>query len=438
MADHPDVYLYSFVPGIRTNELQQAFNDEQKFSESIDSYRWDEPAVVSVFLLSFDEHNIHGAAVGRRHGEAATGMHKVYFAGPYAHPVSAISWQEILLRIPAEFQHLFPRLTAGGGLTPELWLPLLEAISSVDADFARGITQLDASVRSLGLRQGPKHIRQQLDQLGFSLDTALGTEARRTVLRATASNIDWQQVEAGSSVLAALRQSDRYVERASIEHDKDIFPGLSRISGLRALGGGAVFANKRGDLLFTLVVDKTQVETHTGSDLIYYDEDAGSAVLIQYKEMRRHSPKSEPCYYPNSDNSFEGELASLRAFADRFECDSGDLDPWSLRLHRAPAFFKFCDPPDTITLGNGDLIKGMYISTDHWLTVAQNARGPNDGVRIDRTTVQRQLPTTMMIELIKGRWLGTRRVPFEQLLSYIEERIENERTLLLAKQKRAS
>lgn len=417
----------------RSQEMQRLLSRRETFTDGLDETHWSSIEATSVYFLSFDGRHLAAAVIGRRKGYSATKLRQVEFEPPFMFPSRPLQWSHIRSLLPARTQvhlHVEP---PGGRIPPKTWEDFLRVVHQVDDAFAMSVEQMTAMTQGrVGIREADPRLRHEMDSVGIAAEISLGSRARREILRSASASLTSDHKAGTVSFLDAIRGTAYRVEGASITNDARFFPGFEQVQFHDNFGGFASFENKFGERLHVVVLDRTCGEKKTGADLVYYSESYNSAMFVQYKELRSESEGGKPCYRP--DKQFEKQLDSLRRVSRDLMATppTAKMPTTALRLHGCPAFIKLCYPPETVALAQGDLVQGMYISVEHWSTIANAARGPLDAVRLDQDTVERKLSTTTFCELVKAGWIGSRPIEGQTLAAYINRSLQQNHSVVLA------
>jgi hypothetical protein len=199
-------------------------------------------------------------------------------------------------------------------------------------------------------------------------------------------------------------------ETRMINHDADHFrdwfvrdpdplvPGV-KIAVEPALEVASFRSGKSELLIYN--ANNGHAEDITGVDLIYYNVHERCFVMVQYKKFKIEI--DGPVVRP--DNRLNSQLARMRDIDD--QCKPG-ADALDIRLHPKPCFLKLCMKEDP-AVDSLDMIKGFYLSREHFETVLNSpaGRGPRGGKRIGAMTSPRHLDNEMFTRLLAYGWIGS-------------------------------
>jgi hypothetical protein len=260
-------------------------------------------------------------------------------------------------------------------------------------------------------------LNQERDGLGLLLGLA---GVGRQVLRS------WSSSQAGIPFLDGLPERS-IMEDHLIVHDTERFGSwLPRETGHVAWRSFTDGRNK----IFVMNANRTAVEHTLGVDVVYWNEQRSSFVLVQYKKMRRES--DEPAgpthleYRP--DHNLSGELERMRQVDAQCRPQPGDF-----RLLSTPCWFKLCDPSGHVG-DPTDLIKGMYFAREHFEELMQTCRGPRGGTVITYENSTRHLSNTLFIELVRDGWIGSSGSASDQIRDLVRESISTGHAVLFGAQ----
>ena len=248
----------------------------------------------------------------------------------------------------------------------------------------------------------PDVISFERDAIATALDVFGGSALRRNIISDSAA-------VGTAPFITRLKHKDvQQIEDQMISHDTINFPGLKSLSSCMV---GAVQLNLNSGTLTVLNANRTSIEKTLGVDLIYYNHDRASFVLIQYKRL---TGKKEPVYRPNLDSNLEKELVRMRAFTTTRNSVTDDY--LNYRLNDNPFFLKLCkaqSPGDW----NGRMLHGMYFPVEMWdlLMKSDFIKGPKGGQRVGFESAPRRLSNSEFTRLLSRGWIGTNAIDTERL-----------------------
>jgi hypothetical protein len=144
------------------------------------------------------------------------------------------------------------------------------------------------------------------------------------------------------------------IEDRLIEHDASIFSNW-KIDG--SLTGQYQF-RKSNELLTIINVNRSTVEKALGVDLLYYNHEFNSFVMVQYKTFQKET--NSHVYRP--DNQFYKDIDRMNQAKRHIENKIASTEK-EYRLNADNFYFKFCY--ETKLGYDNDLLPGMYFPLEH-------------------------------------------------------------------------
>jgi hypothetical protein len=182
--------------------------------------------------------------------------------------------------------------------------------------------------------------------------------------------------------------------------------------------------------IFVTNANRTAVEHTLGVDVVYWNEQRSSFVLVQYKKMLRQQNESRGLthleYRP--DRNLGDELKRMRQVDAQCAPHAEDF-----RLLSMPCWLKLCDPSSRVG-DPADLIKGMYFAREHFEELMRTCRGPRGGTVITYENSTRHLSNSLFIELVQDGWIGSSGSASDQIRDLIRESISTRHSVLLGVQ----
>jgi len=389
-------FAITFEPA-RTQWIAERLTPDAEISESFSAIDWKFERRELVFLvLHHDPASISAMALMERmHGSGGSGKLKmrlskiITFDDPIAeHELkldrfsSIVSTPETLNRIDLKN-----------------WKILIEKIPKLRPDYAELIDQLiryrKTELRLLGQSDRVARLNEQRDGLGLALDIAQFD--RSAILK----GIKIEKADKANSILELL-DTIPIQERDLLEHDARIFKLLLGEQPYHS----AIFSNGADRSVRVHVVDKTNIETVLGIDLIIYSTCFENFLLLQYKKMHRGVNSWTYPITPSSNlNSQLALMASFRSAA----ASSAPSQPtiWSYRLNDNPFYFKFCEQfrPNA---RDDSLIPGITMCETHLNEfLSLPVPHPNGHLSVGYHNCPRYLNNTEFIQLARVGWIGS-------------------------------
>lgn len=241
---------------------------------------------------------------------------------------------------------------------------------------------------------------------------------------------DYNSLERVDSYLDGIQQI-KSREDSLIINDLMNFPGFELIKNTKY--SSAVF-RKNETILTILMANRLPLEELTGTDLIYFNEDLKSFIMVQYKMLERENG-SYVFRLPNSQISEEISRMDSILITINNKYDNGSIKDY--RINENPFFIKFCPRfdfrPDDIGLS-----KGWYLPLDYFKRLQNDLSiiGKNGGKKIDYSNVGRYLDNTSFKAIIENGWIGTNSNQSELLQNIIKYILENGKSAVIAIRKK--
>jgi len=412
-------FILGFEPA-RTDTIEEYLANGFPVSESFSSQDWNLQYREMIYLArQGDRPCLFGAAVLQKRGAGGgtkrvnlRSVKTILFDSPiYAEEAgraetleASISTSDNVIRFDAlGWREL-------GSLVRTLRPHYAEAIDDLVSERTRprGQVQLDARTSRLS---------EERDALGLALDIA-GLD-RRAIFRSNASG----GIATARSILDIV-DAQPIAERSLIESD-----GNALTRALRASMKTATFKDERGRGVRAFVLDSTPLETATGVDLLLYQEQYGSFLLLQYKAMEHDAANRTWAYKINGTNLMS-QLDLMTKVREALPIGS----PRSLRdirLNQDPFYFKFCERRALEPTDEG-LAAGLTMSAQ---TLERFLEMPESTVRsslsVGYENCARYLNNSEFVALARGGWLGSQGATTDAIAKIIEAR-EGGRIAILA------
>lgn len=382
----------------RTDRIESSLHVNGEAAESFSSVDWEFERKEVVFLFRAQETpSLFAAALMQRmRGSGGTGKLKMRLSDPvfFEPEISESELRSIL--------NITDSLSTSGDLrrlSSDDWGKLVDTIKSCRSNKAREldilIAKREQERRLIGEDRRIARLTEQRDAIGLCLD--IGGLNRKEILRTA-------KVENAPHALSMLDLLDnqKIAERSLVEHDKRILE-LSLTEKFK----GAHFSAAEGREVRVYVTDQTPLETVLGVDLLIYQVQYDSFILIQYKAMDMHgSGPSKWRYYVEANlNNQLAAMARVRTAIKSVSPVPPQLN--SFRLNPDPFYFKFCERtrPDASdeSLVRGITLGGMHL--EEFLGLPE-ALDDNGKARIGYDNCSRYFNNTELVMLAQGGWIG--------------------------------
>jgi hypothetical protein len=392
-------------------ETEDTFTDVVSYGEARDR---------QLALLCFEDGVVSALAVMVR-GNAVASYKRVVRFSSVSKLDPAVRTVDLLAAMsPALAKTLRSAFEAGGVIDPRPFTAVLEALESVASGVDETIAEL---VPLLGVRlgriSGPQEvIGFERDAVGIALDLAGLERLRPSVLRS------WRGPRARAPFLEGL-ESRRFNEDHMIAYDMQVF------------GDWAVeenhdpqivsFSDGRRQVTITSA-HRTDVETSTGADLIYYSHDWKAYVLVQYKRME-HTSRDGWHLRPSRAGRLPEELARLKQLP-RDAATATNAD--AFRLSDEPAYLKLCRQLH-LNAGEGRLADGIYLPVSFYELLISESRGPRGGKRLTLEGLrERWLTNRVFVEMVGRGLIGSRNADTAAITEQIKAALNGGRSVTLA------
>lgn len=361
-------------------------------------------AVEAIAIGSF-RRSVQVTSFDRRY--EISGISLLRYPVPLEHAIQRVS--------PQIKPHLTPALTAKTALPDGTSAAVIAALSELTSDAASLIERASGHPTSTSEATAARRtlLAEEKDSLGLiaeisGLGRRLGDPGRRLMIPA-------EEVDTGRTLLESLRYND---EDSLIERDMERFDGMLG-QRARRTARGMLIPLQNGGRLTVLNTNRTELETTTGSDLIYYHADRHSGILVQYKRMTLRDGKW----------AYRGD-AQLAAQLDRMRKLHPSQNPDTVadyRLSTQPNYLKIVRPSDYDGQST-ELMKGLYLPlnlVDLMLKSPADTTkgGKNLCITWDddhRWPTQRHLNNTDFTQLFRDGWIGSCGTTSDQIRTWLE------------------
>lgn len=388
-------FILGFEPE-RTETIEEYLANKWSVSESFSSQDWNLQSREMVYLARREPRpEIFGAALMLRRGRGGgTKRIKMLFAESvlFEKPISSdeAANGERLGQIISTADNL-KRYRAGP------WIELTHLVKTLRPTYADSLEQLAqlrvASNRLATADDRGTRLSEERDAFGLALDIA-GLN-RREILRATSV----ERLNTAESILELI-DARPIAERSLIESDSAALE-----IALQSAFRNAKFKDDRGREVRAYVLDSTPLETATGVDLLLYQEQFGSFLLLQYKAMEKEDVVPGWSYSVDGTN-LPSQLETMKRIRSILPFESPRLLEHQ-RLSDEPFYFKFCERRFPVA-GDDSLVAGITMSAphlDHFLTLPE-ARVEGHGRRVGYENCPRYLNNSEFVALARAGWIG--------------------------------
>ncbi|WP_340537877.1 hypothetical protein [Nocardioides sp. GXZ039] len=339
-----------------------------------------------------------------------------------------IPWADMRPAIGAAAQRHLTTAVGAYVVPPRAGEALVAALGALSDEATSTIAELLDLRRDFSADRSPPDGQlheEQRDALALALEVA-GFDSS-TVL-------DDEEPVGGSTYLEGLyeraQQGAVASEASIIRHDAHAFeewvPGEARILDAVEFQDPDDPARR----LVTLYADKENMETVTGTDLVYYRVHQPGWVLVQYKRMSRNKKAAggeQWIYRP--DEQLDEEIERMRRVPASVLGPSAD--DW--RLNAEPFWVKLVADDKARPL-NRRLLPGMYFPLSYFERLLADPRilGPRGGRALGWHNSGRRIDNTHFTVLLRDGWIGSSGATTAQVAALVEAALLGDRTATVA------
>ena len=329
---------------------------------------------------------------------------------------------ELLAAIPEKAASTVGTLDGERGLwfPPEARKELLAALGARRPGIVPALEELWARINAKDpLAPGTRiqKLALQRDAIGLSLDIAGMSDLRRQTFRRT----PFRPTEDPSASFIDMMDNLLPQERALIEHDRSMLEQTVAIGKYKTMDFSSGNRNLR-----VWTVDRGDIEKYTGVDLVLYNHDYKSLLLVQYKCMTKQHLGREETWTCRPDDQFHLQLDRMKntvARIEGFEASSPKLE--DTRLGDGALYFKLCKKLP-LSQQDGELADGMFMDVDFVdkFLKSPEAQGPRGGSLISYENCERYLNNSLFCALARDGWIGTSgltEAQMKELVGYVTE-----------------
>lgn len=423
-------------------------NDDEgtSFSDALSVPDW-EMKQLQVVLLSFSGTTIDYICLAKKGSRVATAKSRVEFYDLVE--LDSVKTSEIEEKLGNQKKLIFVKSSSGqGGRIPNrTWISTLEILKELriykKSEIERLTSLKSVSKYTFGGAYADQ-LTQEREALGAALDIFSGSNAlRKQVLSSWAPNIESVKDLDGINLTATLSINDvkqssfiagissRHLqEESALQHDLVNWQGES--ATFHEIGVSSFQQGSR--ILDVVYANRNSLEHTLGIDLIYYNHEFHSFILVQYKLMKDNSDTDG--YYYRPDAQLDKELARMNTFLEKNHTDSEINSHEQYRLNSDGFLFKMV-PCRGIQAASSQLISGMYITREYmqFLLGVAGPKGKNGGRIISFKNAPRYLTNTEFSSSVNRGWIGSKMHQSDILEKVVKNFLETGRALIIAVEK---
>ncbi|HDZ45394.1 hypothetical protein LCGC14_0193190 [marine sediment metagenome] len=424
-------------------DLIKGDNEGANFSDALSVPDW-EMKQLQVVLLSFSGTTIDYICLAKKGSRVATAKSRVEFYDLVE--LDNVKLSEIEEKLGVQKKLVFVKSSSGqGGRIPtKTWVATLEILKELrtykKSEIERLISLKSVSKYTFGGGYADQ-LSQEREALGAALDIFSGSNIlRKEVLSSWAPNIEDVKDLDDGDLTATLSINDmqkssfisgiasRHIqEESALQHDLVNWEGES--AQFHEMG---VSSFQQGSRILDIVyANKNSLEHTLGVDLIYYNQEFHSFVLVQYKLMKDKSDAEG--YYYRPDGQLEKELARMDEFSKQYPADSEINSHEQYRLNPDGFLFKMV-PCRGVQAASSQLISGMYITREYMQFLLGNGgpKGKNGGRIISFKNSPRYLTNTEFSSSVNRGWIGSKMNQSDILEKIVKVFLETGRAIIVA------
>jgi hypothetical protein len=377
---------------------------------------WRRPAVAYIGRAIAGQ---KGSTLGRK--VEVTRIHRV---------PSSVALSELESRLPNRFSTVLRHLRGrfDGGLPKDGGQALLDLLVSLRPHLRGVVDKLRQIDERLSLPRGNpagQLLLQQRDATGLALQLG-GLD--RGAINQTSDLRDQLNRDGGPNFVSAMEAGSRGIEDQFINHDLTLFHGLQEV---RARDVAFRTFRGHGNAIVAGNVNRDDPEHVLGIDLLYYNVNSRSALLLQYKPMEQRSDGW--WYRPDSDRAqLDKELCRMKKLDD--VCAELHKSGGDYRLSPAPSWFKLFYRSPVLPSGD-DLCPGIYLQREHFEYLRNSpklTKGRRGAVRLGPKNVPRYSGTSAFTALIQDGWIGSTGTGSDHVVEQIEASLGGQRGVVFA------
>lgn len=174
-------------------------------------------------------------------------------------------------------------------------------------------------------------------------------------------------------------------------------------------------------------VNRRKCEEALGVDLIYYNHEHESFVMVQYKIWQKD--KKGYSYRPN--NQYNGDIERMkRAEKSLQNFIQNQQNPAIHRLNSMPFYFKLCKPAELSH--SNELISGTYIQYSYLEKLMNCRAGERGGMVLLEENIKNSINNQLFIDLVKNGLIGSISIDKNKLNTIIKGLLEQGNSVTIA------
>lgn len=419
-ADFPEIYILLLEPN------RSYILDTNQPTEGILKFKrnWKKP--LFVFISTVPGRISHYGIGKKKKGDAGTD--KIPLKIENIHQLNQpIIFNKIFERIPSRLKKTLQKKLQTGGLLPnKTSMAFLEELQRLDNRIAALLEKYNQSKIS---RLKPKVLQSlaiQKEAVYTSLKFA-GIDPQEVI-----NEISLDEIDDSFTFLDGL-QGVSVREDGMIISDSDIFPEFDLDS--KDLKTSTKIFSGNGKKMQITIANRTRLEEQTGADLIYYNQNDMSFIMVQYKVMELNKSTGE-YEFRIADQQLVSEIERMNLIIQELQAYQDDNSVVDFRLSNNPFYFKLCERID-LNIDETGLCNGLYIPLEYFnrLSNSEKIIGPRGGKRLTPQLIQRKISNREFINMVKYGWIGSHKKQSKFLNKLFQYVIMSNRPIIFAQKK---
>ncbi|WP_380782855.1 hypothetical protein [Sphingomonas sp. R86520] len=407
----------------RAEQLQAEADGRGVFPEVVPDFAHSRNVPLTC-LISVGGRSITHVAPARRGFRAGVGFRRLNI-GPMIELTSPVSKRALTAAVGPRFRrHLVQRLRVGGLMPPATFTAAVEALMDLAADVRPALVRFGSTRRERLARLTPEQRRS----LAMQKDTLTTALAIADIDRAPVQ--EWEPPVDGERATSFLDGLPQMRER----EDLMVVADLMRVPGfefVREVAHGAAQFESERTRLTVVMANHLPLEEQLGADLVYFNETYRSFVIVQYKAMEGDDDDGAVFRLPSAQLALE--LERMERHLELLRGCPQNATRQGYRMLENPFFLKLC-PRMQFTPDSQALVKGMYLTLDHWKLIEADETmvGSRGGRIVTYGNVGRHLDNSAFVRLVADAWVGTTVEQSDVLERLIREVLATGRTVTFA------
>lgn len=405
----------------RRYEFSNSANTYDRFVEPVPSFSHHKGYPLVIFVSTKKGHFTHLAS-GKLGQSAGTALKKLTLT-KISDIDPVITAKEILTHCNPKFRTHIKRILGTGGLLPQkTFTNFIFTLMKLNDELQPLLEQYMGQGETF--QRLPKKMLRALAYQKEAVTTALAIAG---IERDSLSS--WRVNDNATNTASFLDGlSQTYMrEDEMIFNDMSFLPGFELVQEFTK--NRTMFQNSTATLE-VIIANRTVLEEQTGADLIYYNQDFHSFVMVQYKAMEKEVGKEAVFRLPNLQLAKEIDQMLL-TISQLGVASCGSRHDF--RLNNNPFFIKLC-PRIDFTPDSTEMTKGMYFNLDQWKLLETDCDlvGSKGGRLITYSNVGRHLNNSEFASLVGNAWIGTTQEQSRLIEGLVKEIYQNGKAVVFA------